>query len=224
MNLTREPQVKSTNSSPTKVEGGEFRIVDNRPEAFAQKRFVDNRPEGITQRKLKGIVESVPQKIIPGNGLIQRVVVNVGFDGTPTQSMFAGPGNILQTAGVANCIAVVVWDTGGQGAVMRHYDTINAYVRSQRDPHTGQNASVFNQAALANLRQAMITELDNNIVPTGYNFAISLGGIWADVNPDSAHWQSRMNLLMAIQGAFGIEPSRAGSTASFDTTTNVLGA
>jgi hypothetical protein len=179
------------------------------------------------QRALQGKTD-IPSEVLiqtnlaGGKDLIQRVVVNVGFDNTATQSMFAGPGNELTTSDVGNCIVVVVWDTGGQGAVMRHYDTINAYQGTTQDPVSGGAAFTWNVGAFIALRQQMIDDLGAHIAPLGHNFAISLGGVWSNVDQQSPVWLGRMNLIRAIVQVFGVEPVAAGSTATFDTTTNTF--
>ena len=154
--------------------------------------------------------------------MIQRITVQVGFDGTPTQSMFAESGNQLTTSGVANCIVVVVWDRGGQGAVMRHYDTLNAWQGTRPDPVSGGDALTWNINAFNTLRQEMINQLQANIQSAGYEFSISLGGIWSNADQSSPIWLSRMNLIQMIIQVFGIEPTRAEPTSTFDTTHNIF--
>lgn len=247
--VNRKQSVASERTQ-TRDEGAPiFGFADNRPEVIAQRKLqkMGNNASQVKkiaqlqtiancysaqqptlQKKGASAVEVTPKhssgSTCSENSPVQRAKVAVGFDGSNTQSMFAGPGNVLSTSGVANCIAVVVWDTGGQGAVMRHYDTVRAATGNLLpDAYTNGNALEFDAMVLAQLRADIVAQLNLNIAPTGLSFAISVGSVWVNVDTETSKWQSRMNLLTALKTAFDVEPSRGGSTASFDTTTNVLG-
>jgi hypothetical protein len=150
-------------------------------------------------------------------------VVEVGFDNSKTQSMFAERGNILRTEGLMNCIAVVAYTA--DGAVMRHYDTLNAYSRNRKDRVSGGDCFEFSMEAFLALRNDMVEQLGSKIGQRNAStcrFEISLGVVWANIDPSLATWQSRMNLLQAIIAVFGVEPTQVGSVASFHTGTNCL--
>jgi hypothetical protein len=146
--------------------------------------------------------------------------VDVGFDGSDTATMVAQPGDTLMTTGLANCIAIVVYDTGGQGAAMRHYDTLAAFGGMVPDNVSNQNALTFNQNALTVARtdteQALLTQVPG----ANMAYAVSIGGIWADVDDRSALWQSRYNLLTDIIAVFGVEPTIASGQATWDVNTS----
>jgi|GEM_PF-5138096 len=194
--------------------------------------FVDNRQEAILQRKMQTIKNDnlhvkqlrVFQK--KQNKVAQLVNVQVGFDGSATQSMFAGPADDLTTNGLGNCIAIVAYHTGApsQGAVMRHYDTVNAYVASIPDPIGGGNALTFNPATIGAIAAATAAQLVAQVPAAAGNigFAVALGGVWSDVDPNTTRWKSRFNLINAIVAGVGVEPVIAAATANFDVATSTL--
>ena len=142
--------------------------------------------------------------------------VNVGFDGTGTQRMFAGPGDTLRTTGLGNCIAIVAYDTAGQGAVMRHYDTLGAFGGVIPDAVSGGNALTFDQGALGTARDDTRGALLAQVPGANVSYAVAIGGAWANRDQESATWQSRHNLLMAIVAVFGYEPTIAAGEATWD--------
>lgn len=161
-----------------------------------------------------------------GHGVVQRVNIQVGFDGTATQSMFAGPADDLTTTGLGNCIAIVAYHTGApsQGAVMRHYDTLNAFVGMAHDPVSGGQALTFNAATIGAIATATAALLVNQVpAAAGHTgFAVAIGGVWSDVDPGTTRWQSRFNLINAIVAATGVEPQIAAGTVNFDVATSTL--
>ncbi|HEX6470349.1 MAG TPA: hypothetical protein VF069_14725 [Streptosporangiaceae bacterium] len=146
------------------------------------------------------------------------VQVNVGFDGSPTATRFAAPGNTLKTTGLGNCIAIVAYDTQGHGAAMRHYDTLQAYGGQVPDAVSGGNALTFDRNALTaarnNTRAALLAQAPGAQVA----YAVAIGGVWANVDQRSALWQSRHNLLTDIVAVFGFEPTIASGEATWDVT------
>lgn len=148
------------------------------------------------------------------------VQVDVGFDGSPTASMFAPPGDTLKTTGLGNCIAIVAYDTNGHGAVMRHYDTLAAYGGQIPDWISGQNALTFDQNALTVAANDTQNALLNQVPGANVAFAASIGGIWADLDPNSSIWLSRHNLLSAIVAVFNYEPTIAYGEATWDVATS----
>lgn len=195
--------------------------------------FIDNRPEAVAQRKLQEMANNSPRvkqlrafQEMEGN-VAQLVNIPVGFDNTPTQSVFAGPADDLTTTGLGNCIAIVAYHTGApsQGAVMRHYDTFHAYVALVPDAISGANALTFNAATIGAVAAATAAELEA-LVPAAAagntGFAVALGGIWSNVEPDTSTWQSRFNLINAIVAGVGVEPIIAAGTTNFDVATSTL--
>lgn len=160
------------------------------------------------------------------HGVVQRVNVQVGFDGTATQSMFGGAADDLTTTGLGNCIAIVAYHTGApsQGAVMRHYDTVNAFTGTVNDPVSGGQALTFSAAAIGAIAAATSALLVNQVpAAAGHiGFAVAIGGVWSDVDPGTALWQSRFNLINAIVAATGVEPQIAAGTVNFDVATSTL--
>jgi len=156
-------------------------------------------------------------KDTPGPNLtpVQRVVVNVGYDGSATQSRYAATGNTLRTTGVANCIVIIAYDTGNRGAVMRHFDTAAINGGTAVDPISGGDAYLFTAASFNAVRNATRDELLQNIADANVAYKIVLGGIWADVDQDTALWKSRHNLITALSGAFGIQPEATGTAVNF---------
>lgn len=194
--------------------------------------FVNSRPEAIALKKLQKMANSslnlrqlTEFQHIKSN-VAQLVNIPVSFDGTPTQSMFAGPADSLTTTGLANCIAIVAYHTGtpSQGAVMRHYDTVRAFVNSVPDTIGGSNALVFSSAAIAAVAAAAAAQLVAQVPAAAGNiaYAVALGGVWNDVDPNTTRWKSRFNLISAIIAGVGIEPILATGTANFDVATSVL--
>lgn len=192
----------------------------------------DNRPENIAQRKLQQIANNslkVKQwKAFKGvdGSVAQLVNIRVGFDCTPTQSMFAGPADTLTTTGLGNCIAIVAYHAGvpSLGAVMRHYDTINACIGSAPDARSGEHAFTFDAARIGAVAANTAAQLVAQVPAAAGNirFAVALGIVWSNVDPKTAKWQSRLNLYNAIVAGVGANPSIAGSTANFDVATGVL--
>ena len=146
------------------------------------------------------------------------VEVRVGFDGSPTARMFAPPGDTLRTTGLGNCIAIVAYDTHGQGAVMRHYDTLAAYGGMVPDGISGANALTFDRNALTAARNNTRAGLLAQVPGANVAYAVSIGGVWANLDPSSAVWQSRHNLLTDIVAVFGFEPTIARAQATWDVT------
>lgn len=194
--------------------------------------FTDNRPEIVAQRKRHVITDNILQARQLGafhekaGNVAQLVNIPVGFDNSPTQSMFAGPADDLTTTGLGNCIAIVAYHTGlpSLGAVMRHYDTLNAFVNTVRDPVSGGQALTFNGATIGAVAQATAAQLVANAPAAAGNigFAVALGGIWSNVNQNTALWQSRFNLINAIVAGVGVQPVIAAGTANFNVATSTL--
>lgn len=149
-------------------------------------------------------------------------IVNVGFDGSETQMQYAGPGDELRTQGLGNCIAVVAYDSAGQGAVMRHYDTQHAYRERVPDEISGENALVYDSEEFNALRNILETELRRHVDPPNIRFAVALGLSWWNVDQEKATWKTRHNLIEALLAAFGVEPLKAGDTATFVVNTATL--
>lgn len=195
------------------------RFVNNRPEAAAQKNLHKMANNSLNVRQLTTFQQ------IKGN-VAQLVNIPVSFDGTPTQSMFAGPADNLTTTGLANCIAIVAYHTGtpSLGAVMRHYDTLHAYVNRVPDTIGGGNALVFSSAAIAAVAATTAAQLVAQVPAAAGNiaYAVALGGLWSDVDPSTTQWKSRFNLINAIVAGVGTEPILATGTANFDVATSVL--
>ncbi len=194
--------------------------------------FIDNRPEAVAQRKLQEMANNSPrvnqlralQEM--GGNVAQLASIQVGFDGTPAQSMFAGPDDHLTTDGLANCIAIVAYHRvkPSQGAVMRHYDTVHAFVRTEPDAISGRNALVFNAASIRKVAEDTAAQLSARVPAAAGNtgFAVALGGVWSNVEPDTSEWQSRFNLINAIIAGVGVEPIIAARTIKFDVATSTL--
>jgi hypothetical protein len=144
------------------------------------------------------------------------VQVKVGYDDSPIQRMFAGPGDTLKTEGLGNCIAVVAYDSQGQGAVMRHYDTRKASTGSVPDAISGGKALTFDRNALTTVRNDTRAALIRQLPGARVAFAVAVGGVWADLDQTSSTWQSRHNLLTEIDAVFGFEPTRASGEATWD--------
>jgi len=161
-----------------------------------------------------------------GHDVVQRVNIQVGFDGTATQSRFAGAADDLTTTGLGNCIAIVAYHTGAPslGAVMRHYDTLNAFVGTAPDPVSGGQALTFSAAAIGAIATATAAQLVNQVpAAAGHiGFAVAIGGAWSDADPGTTRWQSRFNLINAIVAATGVEPEIAAATVNFDVATRTL--
>jgi hypothetical protein len=147
------------------------------------------------------------------------VEVRVGFDGTPTQRMFAPAGDTLKATDLGNCIAIVAYDTQGNGAVMRHYDTLAAYGGQVPDGISGQNALTFDRNALTAVRNNTRAALLVQVPGAQVAYAVAIGGIWANLDQRSALWKSRHNLLTDIVAVFGYEPAIASGEATWDVTT-----
>jgi hypothetical protein len=187
-------------------------------------------PRMLAQRRQIGTTFGKAEEVAQLHGntrdVVQRVNIPVGFDGSPTQSMFAGAADDLTTVGLGNCIAIVAYHTAAPslGAVMRHYDTVNAFAGMVHDPVSGGNALTFNAAAIAGIAANTAAQLVLNVPAAAGNvgFAVAVGGVWANVDPGTARWQSRFNLINAIVAATGVEPEMAGATANFDVATSTL--
>jgi hypothetical protein len=144
------------------------------------------------------------------------VQVKVGYDDSRTQRMFAGPGDTLKTDGLGNCIAVVAYDSQGQGAVMRHYDTSKASTGTVPDAISRGKALTFDRNALTTVRNDTGAALLRQVPGAHVTFAVAVGGVWADLDQTSSTWQSRHNLLRDIVAVFGFEPTRASREAIWD--------
>jgi hypothetical protein len=194
--------------------------------------FIDNRPEAVAQRELQEMANNSPRvkQLIAlqemGGNVAQLKEIQVGFDGTDTQSMFAGPNDHLKTDGLGNCIAIVAFHAANpsQGAVMRHYDTINAFTDTKPDAISGGEALVFDAAKIRAVAQQTAEQLIAKVPAAKGNtrFVVALGGIWSNVEPDTSTWQSRFNLIKAIVAAVGFEPNIAAGTVRFDVATSTL--
>jgi hypothetical protein len=132
--------------------------------------------------------------------------------------MFANPGDTLRTIGLGNCIAVVAYDTHGNGAVMRHYDTLAAYGGTVPDQVSGGNALTFDPNALTAVKDSTHAALLNQVPGAQVAYAVAIGLVWADADPGTTRWQSRYNLLTAIIAVFGCESTLAGDQATWDVT------
>jgi hypothetical protein len=139
--------------------------------------------------------------------------VDVGFD---PDAQFAGPGDTLKTTGLGNCIAIVAYDTGGQGAVMRHYDTLNAYDGTEADPISRGLSFTFKQDSFAGVRDATRDLLLQNVGNANVAYAVSLGGVWHNIDSEKALFLSRHNLLMGLKDVLGVEATTASGEATFD--------
>ncbi|NET29217.1 MAG: DUF4157 domain-containing protein [Okeania sp. SIO1I7] len=201
------------------VKASNYKLLEGRPEAIAQikrQEMANN-----SQQVFQPIAQQKKQ-----SNVVQLATVRVGFDGTPTQSMFAGPGDDLTTNGLGNCIAIVAYHRGvpSQGAVMRHYDSAQAFVNLVPDPVSGGNAFTFSAAQIGAIGAATAAQLVNNVPAAAGNigFAVALGGVWSDIDQNTALWQSRFNLINAVIEGIGVEPIIAAATVNFDVNTSTL--
>jgi hypothetical protein len=144
--------------------------------------------------------------------------VDVGFDGSPTKQMFAGPGDTLKTTYLGNCVAVVAYDTAGNGAVMRHYDTAWAWDGRELDAVSGEKASKFSPNEFVDVQNAAYDALRDQVPNAAVAYAFTLGAVWWDIDQSSPLWKTRYNLLDAMTGVFGVEPTKVAFEATWDVT------
>ena len=144
--------------------------------------------------------------------------VNVNFDSYAA----AGPGDVLATSGLANCIAVVAQDQTTKNAVMVHFDTgaaVNHSPEQGRGRNLPEKRASWRSAwlvSLTNLRQLLLAHLK----PQGsVKYHVGLGAIWqnlADVDDTKVgFWWMRYELIMCCIGIFGVEPTEASGTMEF---------
>lgn len=238
----RQPAAALREQAPGRTTAGEGATalnalqpyIDRSPRIRVQRRAIDAAFGSAIQRQADGLEDDEPlqarlgaaqaESVEARNNVVQRVNIQVGFDGSATQSMFAGPADDLTTTGLGNCIAIVAYHSAAPslGAVMRHYDTVNAFAGMENDPVSGGQALTFDAAAIGAISAATAVLLVNQVPAAAGNtgLAVAIGGVWRDVDPGTTRWQSRFNLINALIAATGVEPHLAAATVNFDVATS----
>lgn len=149
----------------------------------------------------------------------QFAKVSAGFD---PDMQFGGPADCLEIKGLANCIAVVTYDSHKCGAVLRHYDTVNAGYTQKRDEISDDNYLDFGIANMATLKTTLDTKLRDKLYHPDIKYCVGLGALWRNVDPNRSWWMSRYSLIKAILAVFNAEPETAGLRITYDIPSNTM--
>ncbi len=117
--------------------------------------------------------------------------VPVGFSATRG----GGPGDVLTTSGLANCVAIVAFDARQRQAVMAHFDTGPI-------AESDGNAPTFDTGKLTVFKDRVTRELAGRTVqPPFVEFRVGLGTVWRDAR-NQVPRQMTTNLMAALDAVF----------------------
>jgi hypothetical protein len=131
------------------------------------------------------------------------MLVSAGFDKI---SEVVSTGNIVYTAGLANCIAIVAYNKAEDRMAIAHYNTLHCF---------NSETNKFDSARLNKFRDWMKDIVRANA------YAIGIGRIWYNTAPDkkaksySSTDNMRFDLIVKIKASFNHEPTVVGSCIAF---------
>jgi hypothetical protein len=155
----------------------------------------------------------------------RRIVVP--FDGIRE----AGPGDVLITTGLANCVAVTVYEPDDLNAVMAHIQTVQiadepGYSEATNEELLLGSVSAWSTEKLHHLKGQMLARLPDGKVDEGRGeWHVAVGTMWLNLGSGQARAARhdeherlaahRHSLVLALREVFGVEPESGGSTAVF---------